>query len=98
MKIIEAIQNLLSKLDGKPEYTKIYNDLSDLQDELASNLKEYFYFNIDSKPEDGVMLYSGISDDLTDVASEIEDKFGLTDVSVFDDRAEATSELVRLNA
>ena len=36
MDIIEAIQNLLSKLDGKPEFAKIYNDLSDLQDELAT--------------------------------------------------------------
>lgn len=36
MEIIKAIENLLSKLDGKPEFAKIYNDLSDLQDELAT--------------------------------------------------------------
>ena len=40
MEIIEAIQNLLSKLDDYPEYTKIYNDLSDLQDELAMAIHE----------------------------------------------------------
>lgn len=59
---------------------------------------EYFYFNVDSKPEDGVMVFTSKSDDSSDVATEIETAFGLTDVSVFDDRTEATSELVRLNA
>jgi hypothetical protein len=55
--------------------------------------KEYFYFNVDSKPEDGVMLFNSISSDLDDVATEIEDKFGLTDVSVFDNKSEAISQL-----
>ena len=56
-------------------------------------MKEYYYFNEDSKPEDGVMVYSSNSEDLTDVATEIENDFGLTGVSVFDYESEATSEL-----
>ena len=57
-------------------------------------MKKYYYFNADSKPDDGVMVYYSNSEDLTDVETEIENDFCLTDLSVFDCKSEATSELM----
>jgi hypothetical protein len=102
----DTVLTLLDQMEGKSNcqsFLRWYNDLNDLHDELymeckhlaRGNANTYFFFNLDSKPSDGVMIFKSDANDIEQVREEIEDlnMFG-EDLSVFDNKAEAEEALL----